>query len=82
MVMGSNLVGNEIGILFFSVVLEGIWEGNSKTRRGPQGGGWKSSYMSVMAWEHCYFQLNSARYECYGLGTLLFSIEFCWLWIS
>jgi len=46
MVMGSNLVGNEIGIgiLFFSIVLEGIWEGNSKPRRGSQGGGWKSFF--------------------------------------
>jgi len=43
--MGSNLVGNEIGTLFFfSVVLEGIWEGDSKPRRGSQGGGCKSSY--------------------------------------
>ena len=36
MVMGSNLVGNEIGTLFFfkkkSVVLEGIGEGKRKPR--------------------------------------------------
>jgi len=32
--MGSNLVGNEIGTLFFSVVLEGIWEDKRKPRKG------------------------------------------------
>ena len=40
--MGSNLVGNEIGTLFFyNVVLEGMWEGN---RKGEAKGGWKTSY--------------------------------------
>jgi len=37
--MGSNLVGNEIwNFIFYSVVLEGMWEYNRKSRRGSQDG--------------------------------------------